>query len=475
MKCRNCSADISISANFCAQCGARNSTNGDKRGAENAVEKGLAFAKAAEELPKFVALLKGYVQILLGTEPEIKHEAEHLAFRTKKHLAIDDLLKELWVLRYVFLHLWFFEVRIPKSQSDVDDNLLVIKWACKLALKDNNKSGNLPWLEDGFVEYAGSKELRFSELEEIKSHILEKVSEKIPLIAFQCTGGRLGGDLFEGVEELIMATIQKDKKSLFMEDSRALTPEETELIQGTLGLTHETVEQSDVQAKSAQSFDGAMAAYDRADYATAAKLFRPLADRSDAWAQCCLGVMHEHGQGVPQNYEEATKWYRLAADQGIAQAQLNLGYMYANGHGVAQDYKEALEWFRLAADQDITQAQFNLGAMYEDGKGVAQNYEEAVKWYRIAADQGKASAQFNLGLLYANGRGVKQDYREAVKLFSAAADQGLAQSQTSLGYMYEHGQGVAQDRQKAVEWYRKAAEQGDAQAQRNLRIMSERG
>ena len=37
-----------------------------------------------------------------------------------------------------------------------------------------------------------------------------------------------------------------------------------------------------------------------------------------AAVQVGLGVMYEHGHGVPQDYAQAMKWYRLAAEQGLA-------------------------------------------------------------------------------------------------------------------------------------------------------------
>ena len=33
------------------------------------------------------------------------------------------------------------------------------------------------------------------------------------------------------------------------------------------------------------------------------------AEQGNAGAQCNLGVMHENGQGVPQNFKEAARWY----------------------------------------------------------------------------------------------------------------------------------------------------------------------
>ncbi len=46
-------------------------------------------------------------------------------------------------------------------------------------------------------------------------------------------------------------------------------------------------------------FDDGMAAYDRGDYETALREFRPLAEQGNALAQHNLGVMYDNGQGVP--------------------------------------------------------------------------------------------------------------------------------------------------------------------------------
>jgi len=85
-------------------------------------------------------------------------------------------------------------------------------------------------------------------------------------------------------------------------------------------------------------------AYNRGDYDTALKEWRPLAEQGFALSQFNLGVMYHQGHGVPKDYAEAMKWYRLAADQGHTNAQTNLGVMYHQGHGVPQDYTEAVKW-----------------------------------------------------------------------------------------------------------------------------------
>jgi uncharacterized protein len=100
---------------------------------------------------------------------------------------------------------------------------------------------------------------------------------------------------------------------------------------------------------AAGPFEDALAAYDKGDFATALRLWRPLADQGLAPAQSNLGSMYENGRGVAQNDAEALKWYRLAANQGYAIAQYNLGVIYGNRRGVPQDYVRAYMWFNLSA------------------------------------------------------------------------------------------------------------------------------
>jgi len=92
-----------------------------------------------------------------------------------------------------------------------------------------------------------------------------------------------------------------------------------------------------------EDWNNARAAHQRGDYATAAALYRALAEEGDARAQDNLGVMYESGLGVPKSYAEALKWYRRAAALGNHDAQNNLGVMYEHGHGVPRDPALALE------------------------------------------------------------------------------------------------------------------------------------
>ena len=146
-------------------------------------------------------------------------------------------------------------------------------------------------------------------------------------------------------------------------------------------------------------FEDGVAAYDRGDYETALRLWRPLAEQGHADAQTNLGVLFAEGQGVPQDYAEAVRLYRLAAEQGNASALFNLGLKYRDGQGVPQDYAEAARWFRLAAEQGHAFAQLNLGALYAEGEGVPKDYVLAHLWWNLAAAQGDERAKENRDIL----------------------------------------------------------------------------
>jgi TPR repeat protein len=145
---------------------------------------------------------------------------------------------------------------------------------------------------------------------------------------------------------------------------------------------------SAVAMRLASPADGgaeAEAAFQKAEYAKALRIARPLADAGDPRAEAVLGSAYYRGRGVPQNDSEAAQWFRLAADKGNPVARFTLGVMYGEGRGVPQDYAEAARWYRLAAEQGDAQAQYNLGLAYARGEGVTQNAVDAHMWFNLAA------------------------------------------------------------------------------------------
>jgi TPR repeat protein len=101
-------------------------------------------------------------------------------------------------------------------------------------------------------------------------------------------------------------------------------------------------------------FQAGLDAFQKGDYTTAAKEWRPLAEGGDPIAQFNFGLLYVDGRGVPQSYAEAANWFRRAAEQDYPQAQHNLGAMYATGQGVKRDYIQAYKWLNICAGKGNT-------------------------------------------------------------------------------------------------------------------------
>ncbi len=135
---------------------------------------------------------------------------------------------------------------------------------------------------------------------------------------------------------------------------------------------------------AAGPFEDGNAAYHEKEYARAAELWQPLAEKGDADAQYSLGTLYAEGRGVEQSDATAFMWFQRAANQGNADAQYNVGASYAEGTGVAKSYADAAKWFLRAANQGMVFAQLNLGLLYAAGNGVPQDDVEAFKWLELA-------------------------------------------------------------------------------------------
>jgi uncharacterized protein len=176
--------------------------------------------------------------------------------------------------------------------------------------------------------------------------------------------------------------------------------------------------------------DAGVDAWERGDYATAYREWKPLADAGDTDAQYNLGILYYHAE---RDYANAAKWLHKAAEHGHPSAQHDLGSLYLLGLGVPQSDAEAARWFHLAAEQGHPMAQYNLGALCYSGEGVPQDFARAAALFRKAAMADIASAQQNLGSMYAQGLGVEQNYQEAARWFERAAKQDVEEALSNAG------------------------------------------
>lgn len=98
-----------------------------------------------------------------------------------------------------------------------------------------------------------------------------------------------------------------------------------------------------------QTYEQAIEASQKGDYATAFSGFSELAARGDGYAQYRLGLLYFYGDGTGKDYEQAARWLRSAADQGHVLAQTALGFLYITGTGVARDDEMAYFWLLIAS------------------------------------------------------------------------------------------------------------------------------
>lgn len=133
-------------------------------------------------------------------------------------------------------------------------------------------------------------------------------------------------------------------------------------------------------------FDAGFLAYERGDFKTAAKEWRPAASKGDPHAQHMLGFLYARGRGVPLSPEQTVKLWHQAAEQGFAPAQYTLGTLYREGMGVKQDLDKAVKWISRAADGGYPDAQFDFGVMHVTGEGVDKDLSMAFMWIGLAAE-----------------------------------------------------------------------------------------
>lgn len=146
---------------------------------------------------------------------------------------------------------------------------------------------------------------------------------------------------------------------------------------------------------SAQSVKAGIEAWQRADYASAVAIWRPLAERGDADAQFNLGQAYRLGRGVPINLGAAKTWFERAANGGHLDAETTLGLLqFQNG-----EQAQGLKWLKQAADQGEPRALLVYGTALYNGDGVTQDRVLGYAYVSRAAAQGLEPAKDTLAQL----------------------------------------------------------------------------
>jgi hypothetical protein len=131
------------------------------------------------------------------------------------------------------------------------------------------------------------------------------------------------------------------------------------------------------------------------------------------------------------DYAGAVAIWRPLADKGDADAAFNLGQAYRLGRGAAVDLSQAQSWLLRAARADHLDAQTTLGLLLFD----SGSRDEAMQWLRKAAERGEPRAMLVYGTALFNGDGVPRDTVMAYAYVSRSAAQGLEPAKATLHEM----------------------------------------
>ncbi len=142
----------------------------------------------------------------------------------------------------------------------------------------------------------------------------------------------------------------------------------------------------------AQSVKAGVEAWQSADYDSAVKIWRPLAEAGDADAAFNLGQAYRLGRGVPISLAAAQTWLERAARKGHLDAQTTLGLLLFNGGNRIS----GLRWLRTAAEEGEPRALLIYGTALFNGDGVVRDPVRAYAYVSRAAAQGLAPAQTTL-------------------------------------------------------------------------------
>src|SRR6185295_5869192 len=150
-----------------------------------------------------------------------------------------------------------------------------------------------------------------------------------------------------------------------------------------------------VPSLAAQNVKAGIEAWQRADYAGAIAIWRPLAEKGDADAAFNLGQAYRLGRGVPTNLAAAQTWFERAAEKGHVDAQATLGLLlFQNGNQA-----DGLKWLKAAAEQGEARALLVYGTALFNGDSVTQDPILGYAYVSRAAAQGLAPAKETLAQL----------------------------------------------------------------------------
>jgi TPR repeat protein len=129
------------------------------------------------------------------------------------------------------------------------------------------------------------------------------------------------------------------------------------------------------------------------DVPQALSLYRKAAAAGSPQAHQRLAYHVYFGESLPRDPQEAARLLHRAIELGDRiEAKALLALLHERGEGVPQDLAQALKLYREAAEAGSHRAMFELGRLHEQGLGTRRNVAAAVGWYEKALPDPDAKA-----------------------------------------------------------------------------------
>ena len=160
-------------------------------------------------------------------------------------------------------------------------------------------------------------------------------------------------------------------------------------------------------------------------------------------------------QGDTQNIYKAIELLTLAAEKGNAEAQCCLGVLYAEGEFVAEDFKIALYWLKEAAEQGYTEVEDKLSTYLIElirrdhrSRIIGRDYRnrftisdekpfldenEILSWLEKTTLTNNPKIQYSIGKLYF----LKFDFEEEEEWLTKSAEQDYEEAIIELIKIYD--------------------------------------
>lgn len=175
------------------------------------------------------------------------------------------------------------------------------------------------------------------------------------------------------------------------------------------------------------SYEDALAAIQRKDYAKALPLLNAAAEKNDARAMNALGILYLQGLGVARDEKGAVEWWEKAANAGNLNAMNGLASLYARGSSdVAKSLPLARDWAWKASLANDAGAQFNYFQM-----AISNELSKVDANGRVSRDKYTALAKRTVA-----ERGLDE---KAYTMLSRSAEQGhMGAMLVSVGVLNDH-------------------------------------